>query len=119
MLKARLMRFWNGLRQRFSSPEGEKKGGKGWKYWILTLVGILLVMWTALGIFWSNEPKVNDVVALADRAATDNGQQLVVGYTTAFTLRHLADTLLNKPGGYLSNDVTPPSVILDNMPSWV
>jgi hypothetical protein len=112
------MRIWNGIRQRFSSPDGEKDGSKGWKVWLLSLVGVLLIMWTALGIFWSNEPGVSDVVALADRAATDNGQQLVVGYTTAYTLRHLADTLLTKPGGYLSNDVTPPSVILDNMPSW-
>jgi hypothetical protein len=28
------------------------------------------------------------------------------------------DTLLDKPGGYLRNDLTPPGVWLDNMPSW-
>ena len=28
------------------------------------------------------------------------------------------DTLLNKPGGYLSNDISPPGVFLDNMPNW-
>jgi hypothetical protein len=26
--------------------------------------------------------------------------------------------LIDKPGGYLSNDVAPPSVFLDNMPNW-
>ena len=30
----------------------------------------------------------------------------------------VANTLLDKPGGYLSNDVTPPSVWLDNIPNW-
>jgi hypothetical protein len=30
----------------------------------------------------------------------------------------VAETLLEKPGGYLTNDVTPPSVFLDNIPSW-
>ena len=28
------------------------------------------------------------------------------------------DDLLDKPGGYLSNDRMPPSVLLDNMPNW-
>jgi hypothetical protein len=28
------------------------------------------------------------------------------------------ETLLNKRGGYLSNDVLPPSIFLDNIPNW-
>jgi hypothetical protein len=28
------------------------------------------------------------------------------------------DTLLNKPGGFLSNDRLPPGIYLDNMPNW-
>ena len=34
------------------------------------------------------------------------------------TLKTVAGTLLNKPGGYLSNDRFPPGVLLDNIPSW-
>jgi hypothetical protein len=30
----------------------------------------------------------------------------------------VAETLLNKPGGYLSNDVSPPGIYLDNIPNW-
>ncbi|RUA22906.1 DUF2333 family protein [Billgrantia gudaonensis] len=30
----------------------------------------------------------------------------------------LVETLLDKPGGYLRNDVAPPGVWLDNMPAW-
>ena len=28
------------------------------------------------------------------------------------------ETLLEKPGGYLSNDIAPPGVLLDNIPNW-
>ena len=30
----------------------------------------------------------------------------------------VASTLLDKPGGYLTNDLLPPGVVLDNMPNW-
>ena len=38
-------------------------------------------------------------------------------YTTAALIR-VANTLLDKPGGYLSNDIAPPGVYLDNIPNW-
>jgi hypothetical protein len=120
MLKARFMRFWNGLRHRLGAQnsDSEPRSGRSWKYWILSLLALLAVMWSALGLFWSHEPGIKDVAELAQKNAQDNGQQLVVGYTTAFALKHLTEAILNKPGGYLSNDVTPPSIFLDNMPSW-
>jgi len=118
MFKARFMRFWNGLRQKLSFQKSEGSTGKGWKYRILSLVAIVMIIWTALGIFWSSEPKVKNVVALAERSIEAQGQQMVVGYATAYTLRYLTEEILTKPGGYLSNDVTPPSLFLDNMPSW-
>jgi hypothetical protein len=34
------------------------------------------------------------------------------------TLIEVAETLLNKKGGFLSNDVFPPGVWLDNVPNW-
>ena len=49
--------------------------------------------------------------------STPDGQQ-VVGYPTADTLIRVSSTLLDKPGGYLTNDVMPPSVFLDNIPNW-
>jgi hypothetical protein len=118
MIKARLMRFWNGIRQKFSFRKSEDGSGSNWKYGIYALLGFIVIMWTALGIFWSNEPRVRDITDLADNHVQSNGHQLVVGYSTAYTLRYLADAVLTKPGGYLSNDVTPPSIFLDNMPSW-
>ena len=43
---------------------------------------------------------------------------MVVGYTTVETLKTVVGTLLNKPGGYISNDRFPPGLWMDNMPSW-
>ena len=42
----------------------------------------------------------------------------MAGYTITTSLIKVSETLLNKSGGYLSNDVLPPSVMMDNMPSW-
>lgn len=118
MLKTQFMRVWNGMRQKLAFGKTEEGSGKGWKRTLSVLVVLILVLWTALGLYWSNEPDIDNVALLARQHAEANGQTLVVGYTTTYTLRHLADLLLTKPGGYLSNDVTPPSIILDNMPSW-
>jgi hypothetical protein len=43
---------------------------------------------------------------------------VVVGSVVTETLIHIAETLLDKRGGYLSNDRLPPGVLLDNMPNW-
>ena len=42
----------------------------------------------------------------------------IPGSVTTAALITVSSTLLDKPGGYLSNDVMPPSVFLDNMPNW-
>lgn len=120
MLKARVVRSWNELKHRFSKGEQSATNApkRKWGRFSLILVGALVILWTVLGIFWSREPAVYDMPALAQQHASDNGQQLVVGYTTTYTLSYLTDFILTKPGGYLANDVTPPSVLLDNMPSW-
>lgn len=86
--------------------------------WLGLVALVVFLALVLLGWYWSNEPGERDVVALAERNASDNGHELVVGYTTTYTLKELMTVVLEKPGGYLSNDVTPPSLWLDNMPSW-
>ena len=49
---------------------------------------------------------------------TIDEDRVVVGYSTTDTLIRVTETLLDKPGGYLSNDRMPPSVFLDNIPNW-
>jgi len=71
-----------------------------------------------LGIYWSNEPDAFSVTGNAEQFAAENERPVVVGSVTTATLIRVADTLLSKPGGLISNDMMPPGVWLDNMPNW-
>ena len=85
---------------------------------IATLVGVYVLVCLGLGWYWSQEPALFPVQQNAQQAAEREGKQMVPGYTTVETLKTVAGTLLNKPGGYLSNDRFPPGLVLDNIPSW-
>lgn len=82
------------------------------------LLGIYLVGAGVVGWYWSQEPELFPVQQNAQAAAERAQRKLVTGYTTVETLKQVAQTLLDKPGGYLSNDLAPPGIWLDNMPSW-
>ncbi len=64
------------------------------------------------------EPDIFDVRANTRSQASDPAHTRIAGYTMTTTMITVSETLMNKPGGYLSNDVTPPGVALDNMPAW-
>jgi hypothetical protein len=83
-----------------------------WPRVTLWVVGIVAIIFITLMIYWSRTPDTFWV----NRSINDN--QNVIGYSTTDTLIRVAETLLDKPGGYLSNDRMPPSVFLDNMPNW-
>ena len=76
-------------------------------------IGLLVLAMIASGFgwYWSREPSVAGVSS-ADQ------QPVVTGYATVDTLVNVIDWLLEKPGGYLSNDVAPPSLWLYNMPNF-
>ncbi len=78
---------------------------------VVAFISLALFM-VLLGEYWSQTP------ALFEPVSPMQEQPVAVGYVTTATLAKIVDTLLNKPGGYLSNDVLPPGVWLDNMPSW-
>ncbi len=80
---------------------------------LLVLLGL-----SSWGYYASREPAAFDPLIRAKARAQTSSQQLVPGYVTTATLIELTDTLLNKPGGYLSNDHLPPGVLLDNMPNF-
>ena len=82
------------------------------------LIGLFLLLALVVGWYWSQEPAQFSVQQRAEAASQARGHKLVNGYTTAETLKKVANTLLDKPGGYLSNDLAPPGLWLDNMPSW-
>ncbi|MGH8354129.1 MAG: DUF2333 family protein [Pseudomonas sp.] len=83
-----------------------------------TLLGLYLLAALVVGWYWSQEPEFFPVQQQAQAAAERAQRQLVGGYTTVETLKSVAGTLLDKQGGYLSNDLVPPGLWLDNMPSW-
>lgn len=81
------------------------------------ILAILLVL-SLIGFWWGFEPSTFDVNAKAKQAAQENNQQVVTGYTTTNTLIGVLEAMLEKPGGYLTNDVTPPGLVMDNIPNW-
>lgn len=82
------------------------------------LVGLYLLVTLLIGWYWSEEPSLFPVQQNAQAAAEREGKQMVIGYTTVETLKTVAGTLLDKPGGYISNDRLPPGVWLDNISHW-
>ncbi|GGA94499.1 DUF2333 family protein [Agarivorans gilvus] len=79
---------------------------------------ILFIINYVIAVIWSSEPDRVDIKNYMTEQAAANDEQIVTGYATTSALMLVAETLLNKPGGYLSNDKMPPSVFMDNMPSW-
>ncbi len=82
------------------------------------LLGLLLLVVIALMLYWSDEPELFEVRTAAAEHARQQGVGVVPGYVTTATLLQVANTLLDKPGGYLSNDRLSPALLMDNMPNW-
>ena len=80
------------------------------------LLGVLFFWW-----WWDSEPDSFDVAremqALAG-STTPSRDIVVTGSHTAAAMVRMGRTLLDKRGGYLSNDLFPPSVWMDNVPNW-
>ena len=86
---------------------------------IVTLSVLVLLVLGVILMFWlDHEPETFDVAARAEARAEREGHEVAVGYVTTATLIEVMETLLNKRGGYLNNDVMPPWSLLDNIPSW-
>jgi len=80
----------------------------------LVIAGLLIfLLFVLVGWYWSQEP---GYITLDQPDTPD--QQVIVGAASTQMLIETIETMLNKPGGYLSNDVIPPSVFVDNIPNW-
>ncbi len=91
---------------------GEVAGTSTRKRLIIGAIALFLLVQVVLAWIWSREPDLFWVTG------KDEAGRTVTGYSTTETLIRVSQTLLDKPGGFLSNDITPPSVLLDNMPNW-
>ncbi|KAA9131509.1 DUF2333 family protein [Marinihelvus fidelis] len=84
----------------------------------LVIIGIAILV-TLFGMWWYNEePPAFDPLDTARRHAETHGHQPVTGFATTATLVEVVNVMLTKRGGWMSNDIMPPWVFLDNMPNW-
>lgn len=91
---------------------------KLWIFKLLSLIlGVYFLLTLLLGFYWSHEPSTFSVVS-AQKIAAPQEVDLVVGSATSATALEIASTLLNKPGGYIHNDLFPPGLWLDNIGNW-
>jgi hypothetical protein len=88
------------------------------KKWLIAGATSVFVLFVILAQYWSMMPDNFDVQAKSLEAAKRLNTAPVTGFTTTNTLIEVSQSLLDKPGGYLSNDILPPSVFLDNMPAF-
>jgi len=96
-----------------------RPGGR--RYWIrglVVVVALYMLIVLALMWWWSYEPAQFEVVKFAQERSAQHNQPVVAGSVVTTTLIGSAETLLDKRGGYLSNDKFPPGVLMDNVPNW-
>lgn len=86
--------------------------------WLLAAVGAIFLIFFITAVVWSFEPDTVDIRQYTNQVAQQRQEDVVVGYAMTSALILVSETLIDKPGGYLSNDVMPPGVFLDNIPSW-
>lgn len=87
------------------------------KIWIAVTAALIVIF--AGTMFWLNhEPDLFDPVERARLHAEIHNHANVTGTTTTSALLEVANVMLNKRGGYMSNDIMPPWVFLDNVPNW-
>lgn len=79
---------------------------------ISAALAALLLILIILGGVWSCTPNTLRL----DEGARSSAQP--AGLASTQMLIRVGETLLEKPGGYISNDVTPPAWWLDNIQNW-
>ncbi len=92
--------------------------GRGVSKLLFTLLFIYLLVTTVLGFFWSSEPAPFAVKTLVEEKAASMNVTPVTGFASTVTVLNMLDILLEKPGGYLTNDLTLPGLWMDNIPRW-
>ena len=85
---------------------------------VLAALAALVLLVAGLMFLWDNEPALFDVRAAARQQVSSSDDASITGVTTVASLVQVAETLLDKRGGYLSNDRLPPGLLMDNVPNW-
>ncbi len=90
---------------------------KSLRWWGLAVV-LFLALQVILAMYYDQEPEFFNVQANAEKRAGMHQHDMVTGFVSGATFMQVTDVLLHKPGGYMSNDVMPPFVLMDNIPNW-
>jgi hypothetical protein len=115
MIQQRLGQWQESLLAVVSDMRSDGRRG----VWLIAMALVVyLVLATVLGMFWSAEPDAFGVNENAAVRAEVHGQTLAVGAVTTAALIEVASTMLDKTGGFVSNDISPPGVWLDNIVNW-
>lgn len=85
---------------------------------VIAALLVYLLVAVAVGMYWSITPAQFDVSGRSLTHTATNSSAPVTGVPTTSALIGVAETLLDKPGGFIHNDVFPPGLWLDNMPNW-
>ena len=105
-------RWWTRFRPGASDSDPRTLGK-----WIAALASLYGLVTIGLGVYWSQTPDTVDVRQSAAQYAALTEQEVVTGSVTVAALQETIRTLLEKPGGYLHNDVFPPGVWGDTTPN--
>jgi hypothetical protein len=103
---------WQRFKEKLSPSSG------GLKRMVLACVAFLMIGIVLLGVYWSGEPEPFSVSDNVSAKLAISGNSIVTGTAMTATLIKVSETMLDKRGGYLSNDVMPPGLYLDNIPNW-
>lgn len=87
------------------------------KLWI-AIPAVLIIVFGGLMFWYNHEPELFDPIERTRLHVQAHDHAVVTGTTTTSALLEVVDGMLNKRGGYLSNDIMPPWVFLDNVPNW-
>ena len=119
----RFRQHWHNTR-RVLVREGQELGAdlaedRGWFKAIVWAVAIYVLLAVVLGFYWSSEPARLPVNPIGLQPSDQQPHSVrITGAATTSALIQVTRTLLDKRGGYLTNDIVPPGVWLDNIPSW-
>ncbi|MCX2983336.1 DUF2333 family protein [Halieaceae bacterium IMCC14734] len=106
------------IKERLASIGDRVSESRGITRWLAIGLGVYLLLATVVGMYWSITPSRFDVVARSEVYVAASGGRVVTGSVTTAALMGVMETLLDKPGGFLRNDMFPPGLWLDNMPNW-
>ncbi|MAI42581.1 MAG: DUF2333 family protein [Candidatus Azotimanducaceae bacterium] len=90
--------------------------GIPWSAGILLIVASSII--AVLGFIWNKEEELFEVENITSQVLATNQATKVTGSTTVAVMIEISNRLLGKRGGYISNDIVPPGVWMDNVPNW-